>query len=137
MKRVSLASMTKILPPLSLLSAAMITPVYANSFHTFYMSQSHNIGSVASPGLDDIRGNRYYPVGSMLRSEQGNVRVKVFLDADGDAKDAEVEQSSGFPKLDAAAIRYVKENYDYEPAPGEKMPEFVRTIIDFKLEQSP
>jgi len=129
--------MTRILPTLSLLSAAMITPVYANSFHTFYMSQSHNIGSAASPNVDDVRGNRYYPVRSMLQSEQGKVGVKVFLDADGDAKDAEVEQSSGFPKLDAAAIRYVKENYDYDPAPGEKMPEFVRTIIDFKLESAP
>ncbi|HYM18436.1 MAG TPA: TonB family protein, partial [Micropepsaceae bacterium] len=126
MKTKSLASMTsRIFLPLTLLSAAMITPVYANSFHTFSMAQRLHVGSAASPGADDVRGNRYYPVDSLLQNEQGKVGIKVFLDADGDAKDAVVETTSGFPKLDAAAVRYVKENYDYDPAPGAKVPEFV------------
>ena len=138
MKTRRLASLSlRVFLPLTLLSAAMITPVYANSFHTFPMAQRLHVGSAASPGADDVRGSRYYPMDSMAQNEQGKVGVKVFLDADGDAKDAVVEASSGFPKLDAAAIRYVKENYDYDPAPGEKIPEFVRTVINFKLESAP
>lgn len=129
-----LSKITKILLPLSLLPAAMITPAYGNSFHKFPLDPRMHIGSAASPGADDVRGSRYYPVDSLLRNEQGKVSVKVFLDNDGEAKDAAVEKSSGFPKLDAAAIRYVKENYAYDPAPGEKMPEFVLTMITFKVE---
>ena len=132
MKSLALSLLRKrILLPLSLLSV-VITPVYASSFHTFLMAQRHNIGSAATPGADDVRGNRYYPVDSLMQNEQGMVTVKVFRDGDGDAKDAVVEKSSGFPKLDAAALSYVKQNYDYDPAPGERMPEFVHTIINFK-----
>ena len=122
----------RILLPLSLLSV-IAAPVYASSFHTALMAQRNNVGSAGTPGADDVRGSRYYPVDSLMQNEQGKVTVKVFLDDDGDAKDAVVEKSSGFPKLDAAAINYVKENYDYDPAPGERMPEFVHTIVNFKM----
>ena len=132
MKTSVLSLQTKrILLPLSLLSV-IITPVYASTFHTPLMAQRHNVGSAGTPGADDVRGNRYYPVDSLMQNEQGMVTVKVFLDDDGDAKDAVVEKSSGFPNLDAAALAYVKEKYDYDPAPGERMPEFVHTIINFK-----
>jgi TonB family protein len=138
MNIVSFASkMTRTLFPLSLLSAAMITPVYANGFHTFPLDPRLNVGSAASPGADDLRGSRYYPVDSLLQNEQGIVGVKVFLDADGNAKDAVVEKTSGFRNLDAAAIRYVKENYDYDPAPGKVVPEVVRMMINFKMESLP
>jgi TonB family protein len=134
----SLVSMTtRVLFPMTLLSASLITPVYANTFHTFPLDSRLHVGSAASPQADDIRGSRYYPVDSLLQSEEGKVGVKVFLNAEGEARDAVVEKSSGFPKLDAAAIRYVKENYDYDLAPGEAMPEFVRTIINFKLASAP
>jgi TonB family protein len=125
----------RILLPLSLLSV-IITPVYASSFHTVLMAQRHNVGSAATPGADDVRGSRYYPVDSLVQNEHGVVAVKVFLDGDGDAKDAVVEKSSGFPKLDAAALSYVKENYDYDLAPGERMPESVQVVINFNLAPS-
>jgi TonB family protein len=129
--------MTRVLFPLTLLSASLITPVYANTFHTFPLASRLHVGSAASPEAHEIRGSRYYPMDSLLQSEEGKVGVKVFLDAEGEAKDAVVEKSSGFANLDAAAIRYVKENYDYDPAPGQAMPEFISTVINFKLATAP
>ncbi len=124
---------TRILMPLTLLSAALITPAYANSFYTFGSDQRLHVGSAASPTRDELRGARYYPVDSAFQNEQGKVGLKVFLTSDGDAKDAVIEASSGFKRLDEAALRYVRENYDYDPVPGEQMPESVRTVINFKL----
>ena len=138
MKVPSIVSMTTgVLFPLTLLSASLITPASANTFHTFPLASRLHIGSAASPQADEIRGARYYPMDSLVQSEEGKVGVKVFLDSEGEAKDAVVEKSSGFRNLDEAAIRYVKENYDYDPAPGEAMPEFARTVINFKLADAP
>ena len=138
MKVPSFISMTtRVLIPLTLFSASLITPVYANTFHTFPLASRLHVGSAASPEAHEIRGARYYPLDSLLQSEEGKVGVKVFLDSEGEAKDAVVEKSSGFPNLDEAAIRYVKENYDYDPAPGEAMPEFARTVINFRLAPAP
>jgi len=123
----------RFLLPLTLVSAALATPAFANTFHTSPLDPRLHVGSAPSPSVEEVRGSRYYPVQSLLQSEEGRVGIKVFLTPDGEAKDAVVETSSGSPRLDEAAVQYVKESYDYDPAPGQQMPDFVRTIIRFKL----
>ncbi len=134
MKRQTIASMSKrILLPLTLVSATLATPAFANYFHTPGSDAHLFVGGSPSPNREELRGSRYYPVESLMQNEQGKVALKVFLTEEGTMKDAVVESSSGSARLDQAAVRYIKENYDYDPAPGAQMPEFVRTVVNFKV----
>jgi protein TonB len=45
-----------------------------------------------------------YPSLSKRLGEQGRVVIRVFIEADGSAKRAEIKQSSGFDRLDQAAL---------------------------------
>ena len=119
--------------PVALLSAASVMPAFANSFHTLGAGSHLHVGGRPSPGPDEVRASRFYPPVSMVQGEQGKVGVKVFLTSEGTARDALIESSSGFPRLDEAAVRYLKAKYDYDPDPGEQMPEFVRTVVNFQL----
>lgn len=49
-----------------------------------------------------------YPEGARRRGEEGGVTVEFTVDADGRVSAASVFSSSGFPELDAAALRAVK-----------------------------
>ena len=136
MKNSVLSSLPRILLPISLI-CVIVTPVHATWLNSVTKEKRFTIGSAASPSAEHVRGRWYYPSESLNRNEQGAVAVKVFLDEDGEAKDAVVEKSSGFQRLDEAAVAYVKEKYDYDPAPGERMPEFVRTIVNFRAGLAP
>jgi protein TonB len=45
-----------------------------------------------------------YPALSKRLGEQGKVVIRTFIDADGTAKQAQIKQSSGFDRLDQAAL---------------------------------
>ncbi len=49
-----------------------------------------------------------YPMGSRMRGEQGSATIRVWIDAAGRAKRAEVVETSGYPALDRAAIKAAK-----------------------------
>jgi protein TonB len=49
-----------------------------------------------------------YPAQSRRAGEEGTVTFKVLVDANGRGKDFAVTQSSGFPKLDQAAMEAIK-----------------------------
>jgi protein TonB len=49
-----------------------------------------------------------YPPASKRMGEQGKVIVRVLIGVDGTAKDAELKQSSGFDRLDRAALDTVR-----------------------------
>jgi TonB family protein len=51
----------------------------------------------------------FYPAESMRRREQGRVLMRVQVGPDGQAAQVELQQSSGFPLLDAAAIDCVRQ----------------------------
>ena len=53
---------------------------------------------------------------SQTLNEQGKVGLKIWLTAQGTMSDAVVESSSGFPRLDNAAIQFLKTNWSYDPA---------------------
>lgn len=52
-------------------------------------------------------GRRYYPVESLRAKEQGRCIVGVTVTADGSLKDASVEQSTGYQRLDQACLEAV------------------------------
>ncbi len=57
-----------------------------------------------------------YPPISRRLGEQGMLRLRLVIGADGKVEDARVEASSGYRRLDDAAIQWVKAHWRYEPA---------------------
>lgn len=54
------------------------------------------------------RQGLFYPAEAIARGEQGEVLVLLLLDESGQVAAARVEQGSGYPLLDAAALRAVR-----------------------------
>lgn len=57
-----------------------------------------------------------YPIGSRRRREQGVVRLRVQVSADGAPAQVLLDRSSGWPELDAAALDVVKKRWKFAPA---------------------
>lgn len=76
-----------------------------------------------------------YPRISRQRNEQGKVVVSVFIGADGTAQKAEIKVSSGYERLDQAALATVK-SWRYVPGKRGGVPEamWFNVPINFVLE---
>jgi periplasmic protein TonB len=72
-----------------------------------------------------------YPPVSRRLGEEGTVILEVLVDPDGRATDAKVVQSSGFPRLDQAAIEGVKTNYRFVPGTVDGKPAPMRYTFRF------
>ena len=133
----SISSKTLVLP-LALLSLAVISSAQANWFRIPEANFNRSVGSAPSPKPKDIRGTQVesdYPVLSQALNEQGKVGLKIMLTEQGTMTDVVVEQSSGFPRLDEAAVRYMKANWQYQPADKDTpMPASVQAAVMFKLQ---
>ena len=57
-----------------------------------------------------------YPIGSRRRREQGVVRLRVQVSAEGAPAQVLLDRSSGWPELDAAAMDVVKKRWKFAPA---------------------
>ncbi len=124
--------------PLALLCASVVSPAHANWFHIPSTNFVRNVGSAPSPKPEDIRAYRLaesaYPAESQLMNEQGEVKLKVSLTKQGTVSAAVVESSSGFPRLDVAAVQYMKANMAYKQPAGDEMPATVAAVVTFKLQ---
>ena len=76
-----------------------------------------------------------YPPMSKRLNEQGNVMVRIFIDADGLPQKAELQKTSGFERLDQAALSAVMK-WRYIPGKRGGVPEamWMGTTIKFILE---
>jgi protein TonB len=72
-----------------------------------------------------------YPPVSRRLGEQGTVVLEVLVDAAGRAVEATVVQSSGFPRLDEAAVTGVKERYRFAPGTLDGTPRPMRYTFKF------
>jgi TonB family protein len=129
---------TQMLLPLVLMSAALVTPAYSNTFHGLNTPLNRNVGSAPNPTAQDIHNNRQrvnYPLESQMLNEEGTVGLKISLTEQGRVSDAIVENSSGFPRLDAAALEYAKTNWRYKPTDkdGQSIPAAVRVNVTFDM----
>jgi protein TonB len=63
------------------------------------------------------------------------VILEVYVNANGRAEDVRVKKSSGFPKLDDAAIREVKRSWRLVPGTedGKPVPMWGQFAVTFKL----
>jgi TonB family protein len=124
--------------PLALLLAGVITQADAASwFHDSNFGTHRNVGSGPNPAPKDliaIQQGPDYPLESRMFGEQGKVGLKVWLTEQGTMTDAVVEHSSGYPRLDEAAVRYVRDRWHYKPAAKDApMPKTILADVMFKL----
>ncbi len=78
-----------------------------------------------------------YPPISKRMGEQGKVVVRVLIGVDGTAQDAQLKDSSGFDRLDRAAVETARK-WRYVPGKRNGVPEamWFNVPINFVLEQS-
>ena len=128
---------TAYLFPLALLLAGVITQADAASwFHDSTFGGHHSVGSAPNPTPKDfiaIQQGPDYPVESRMFNEQGKVGLKVWLTEQGTMTEAVVERSSGYQRLDDAAIRYMRDRWHYKPAKDGAMPKTILADVTFKL----
>lgn len=76
-----------------------------------------------------------YPPSSRRAGETGTVVLEVYVLENGRAGDVRVKQSSGFPKLDEAAVREVKRSWRLQPGTenGKPVPMWGQFAVTFKL----
>ena len=127
-----------LLIPLTLLLGAVVTQADASWFHDRTTGVSRNVGSAANPTLKDlivIRQGPDYPVRSRMFKEEGKVGLNAWLTESGTVSDAVIEQSSGYPRLDDAAVRFLKDRWHYKPSgKSVPMPKSVQAEVTFKLD---
>jgi TonB family protein len=127
-----------LLIPLALLLGAAVTKADASWFQDKTTGISRNVGSAANPTPADLilisRGPDY-PVRSRMFKEEGTVGLNVWLSETGRVDNAWVEHSSGYPRLDDAAVRFMRDRWHYKPANKDlPMPKNVQTEVTFKLD---
>jgi protein TonB len=76
-----------------------------------------------------------YPPSSRRAGEAGTVILAVYVLENGRAGEVKVQKSSGFPKLDEAALKEVQRNYRFVPGKedGKPVPMWHTFAITFKL----
>lgn len=77
-----------------------------------------------------------YPFVSRRLREQGTLRLKLTIDEKGSVAEAAVVNSSGFQRLDEAAVNWVKSHWRYTPAMQGTKPvaSTADAIVEFRLQ---
>jgi TonB family protein len=77
-----------------------------------------------------------YPCLSRRLREQGTLRLKLTIDEKGIVTGATVVNSSGFPRLDEAAVSWIKSRWRYTPATQglNPVPSTAEAIVEFRLQ---
>ena len=126
-----------LLLPLALLLGAVVTQADASWFHDKTTGISRNVGSAANPTPNDlitINSGPDYPVRSRMFKEEGTVGLNIWLNENGAVDNALVQHSSGHPRLDDAAVRFMKDRWHYKPAGTDlPMPKTVQAEVTFAL----
>jgi protein TonB len=73
-----------------------------------------------------------YPSISRRMGEEGEVRLRVYVDTAGAAQHVEIERSSGFPRLDQAALETVK-RWRFVPARQGSQPVAAWVIVPIQF----
>ena len=131
------SSALPLLLPLALLLGAAVTQADASWFNDKTTGISRNVGSAANPTPKDlitINAGPDYPVRSRMFKEEGTVGLDLWLNEKGTVDNALVQHSSGYPRLDDAAVRFMKDRWHYTPAGKDlPMPKAVQAEVTFAL----
>jgi protein TonB len=79
-----------------------------------------------------------YPAASRRALEHGKVTIAVLVDASGAVGDARIDTSSGFPRLDQAALDGVRRHYRFTPgtADGKPAAMWEKIVVVFELKDA-
>ncbi|HKU16808.1 MAG TPA: TonB family protein [Steroidobacteraceae bacterium] len=67
-----------------------------------------------------IQKETSFPLGSQLRGQEGTVYMNLVIDANGRARKADLQRSSGYRKLDRAATRSAVDNWVFDVSACER-----------------
>lgn len=73
-----------------------------------------------------------YPAASRRLGEQGTVLVRAFINKQGEPKSVELKKSSGYPRLDRAALEAIK-GWKFVPAKRDDQPVEAAVIVPMKF----
>jgi protein TonB len=101
------------------------------------ISGSQQQGAPAQDLKTSNRVDPIYPPASRRGGEQGTVRLKVLVDTNGRPSNVAVTQSSGFPRLDEAAVQAVRK-WKFEAATDgtNKIQAYTQVAVTFKLTEA-
>ena len=98
------------------------------------ISGSQQQGAPAQDLKTSNRVDPTYPPASRRAGEQGTVRLKVLVDTSGRASNVAVTQTSGFPRLDQAAVEAVRKWRFVAATDGTtKIQAYTQVAVTFKL----
>ena len=108
---------------------AVAPPPVAPPAHTAVRTLPSTQGKGARTSLPE------YPPASRRAGEAGTVTLKAYVGEDGRCSQVEVVKSSGFPKLDEAAVKEVQRNWRFVPGKedGKPVPMWHTFAVTFKL----
>jgi periplasmic protein TonB len=77
-----------------------------------------------------------YPPSELRAGHEGTVYLDLFVQVDGRIGDVRVKTSSGFPRLDEAAVSHVKRTYRLSPAmeDGKPVADWVTLPVVFRID---
>jgi protein TonB len=78
--------------------------------------------------------DEYYPAASNRDNETGSVIIRCYVRVDGRCSETSVSTSSGFPRLDEAAVKYANEGirFDAGTTEGKPAPMWYQFKVTFK-----
>ncbi|MBC8025170.1 MAG: energy transducer TonB [Steroidobacteraceae bacterium] len=93
------------------------------------------------PGTNVMQDSRYplsqpaYPPGSKRDGEQGAAEVEVYVLPNGRVGDVRIARTTGFERLDKAAILEARQSWRFKPAThaGEAVAQWYKVRVVFKL----
>jgi periplasmic protein TonB len=93
--------------------------------------------TLAARGIAETHTIPPYPMLGIRLGHEGTVRLAISLDEGGNVVSAQVERSSGYQELDAAAVMWVRSHWRYQPAmrDGQRIPATVPAMVTFRLDQ--
>ncbi len=99
-------------------------------------SVSHGPVERAARPIEGLAGNGKpdYPPAALRRREQGGVVLRVTVGPDGRARAAVVQQSSGHPLLDDAAVAKVLRDWRFAPATRDGVAVTGTVLVPFAFE---
>ena len=92
-----------------------------------------------APEIDPRYKRRFqpdYPPTSRRRGEEGSVIVQVLVDPEGKVSDGKIQTSSGFPRLDEAALKHALRAWRFTPGTEDGKPVSVwhSVKVTFRIE---
>jgi protein TonB len=88
---------------------AVDPPAIPNTFETGTTSMFQQLDTIAAPAPP-------YPRNAVARNIEGTVTLRIHVSASGEPMEVSVENSSGSPLLDQAALKFVKARWRFVPA---------------------